>query len=106
MFSERLKTSRKEVGLTQVELAEILKVSNGTVGMWETGKREPKLETMVHLSKTLNTSVDYLLGLSEDEMPQTIERIETNEDSGLQVQAEVIYSCSDYDLVLIKKHSK
>lgn len=41
MFSERLKASRKEVGLTQVELAKILKVSNGTIGMWETGKREP-----------------------------------------------------------------
>ena len=106
MFSERLKASRKEVGLTQVELAKILKVSNGTIGMWETGKREPKLETMVHLSNTLNTSVDYLLGLSEDEIPQTIERIESNEDSGLKVQAEVIYSCNDYDLVLIKKHSK
>lgn len=106
MFSERLKTSRKEVGLTQVELAEILKVSNGTVGMWETGKREPKLETMAHLSKTLNMSVDYLLGLSEDDLPQPTDKIQTNDESGLQVQAEVIYSCSDYDLVFIKKHSK
>lgn len=106
MFSERVKKVRNEAGLTQKELAQILQLSIGTIAMWETGKREPKLETMVHLSKTLNTSVDYLLGLSEDEMPQTIERIESNEDSGLKVQAEVIYSCSDYDLVLIKKHSK
>ena len=104
MFSERLKASRKEAGLTQVELAEILKVSNGTVGMWETGKREPKFEAMVHLSKTLNKSVDYLIGLSEDEMPQRTDKIESNEESGLLVQADVIYSCSDYDIVLIKKH--
>lgn len=106
MFSERVKKVRKEAGLTQKELAQLLQLSIGTIAMWETGKREPKLETMVHLSNTLNTSVDYLLGLSEDEMPQTIERIESNDESGLQVQAEVIYSCSDYDLVLIKKHSK
>ena len=106
MFSERLKASRKEVGLTQVELAKILKVSNGTIGMWETGKREPKLETMVHLSNTLNTSVDYLLGLSENASPQPSDKTQFKEGSRLQVQAEVIYSCNDYDLVLIKKHSK
>ena len=104
MFSERLKASRKEARLTQVELAKILKVSNGTIGMWETGKREPSLEAMVHLSKTLNKSVDYLIGLSEDEMPQRTDKIESNEESGLLVQADVIYSCSDYDIVLIKKH--
>ena len=103
MFSERLKASRKEVGLTQVELAKILKVSKGTVGMWETGKREPKFEVMGHLSKTLNKSVDYLLGLSENASPQPSDKTQFKEGSRLQVQAEVIYSCDDYDLVLIKK---
>ena len=103
MFSERLKASRKEVGLTQVELAKILEVSNGTIGMWETGKREPKLEIMGHLSRTLNKSVDYLLGHSENASPQPAEKIQSNEGNRLQIQAEVIYSCDDYDLVLIKK---
>ncbi|ETA80001.1 helix-turn-helix domain-containing protein [Youngiibacter fragilis] len=103
MFSERLKTSRKEVGLTQVELAEILKVSNGTVGMWETGKREPKFDAMAHLSRVLNKSVDYLLGLSENKSPQPADEIHSIKGSSLQVHAEVIYSFDDYDLVLIKK---
>ena len=104
MFSKRLKVSRKEVGLTQVELAEILKVSKGTVGMWETGKREPKFDAMAHLSRVLNKSVDYLLGLSENDLPQPTDKILSNEDSRQQAHAEVIYSCDDYDLVLIKKH--
>jgi len=104
MFSERLKASRKKARLTQIELANILKVSKGTVGMWETGKREPKFEAMVHLSKTLNKSVDYLLGLSENDSPQPTDKILSNEDSRLQVQVEVVYSCDDYDLVLIKKY--
>ena len=104
MFSKRLKASRKEVGLTQVELAEILKVSKGTVGMWETGKREPKFDAMAHLSRVLNKSVDYLLGLSENKSPHPADDIQANKGSRLQVQAEVIYSCDDYDLVLIKKH--
>ena len=92
MFSERLKTSRKEVGLTQVELAEILKVSNGTVGMWETGKREPKFDAMAHLSRVLNKSVDYLLGLSENSLLNQQTIFYLTKDSRLQVQAEVIYS--------------
>ncbi|WP_161879133.1 helix-turn-helix domain-containing protein [Alkalibacterium sp. MB6] len=103
MFSERLKASRKEVGLTQVELAKTLKVSSGTVGMWETGKREPKFEVMGHLSKRLNKSVDYLLGLSENASPQAADKTHLKESSRLQARAEVIYSCDDYDLVLIKK---
>ena len=106
MFSERMKKVRKEAGLTQKELAQLLQLSIGTIAMWETGKREPKLETMVHLSNTLNTSVDYLLGLSEIASPQPSDKTQFKEGSRLQVQVEVIYSCNDYDLVLIKKHSK
>lgn len=105
MISERLKSSRKEAGLTQVELAKILKVSNGTVGMWETGKREPRLEIINQLSKTLNKSADFLLGLSEKETPQLAEMIGANENNRPQVRAEMIYSCDEYDIVLIKKTS-
>ena len=43
MFAERLKTLRETVELTQKELAKILDVAVGTVGMWEIGKREPKI---------------------------------------------------------------
>ena len=103
MDGSRLKKARKEHGYTQVSLAEALGVSKGSVAMWETGKREPKLEIMGHLSRTLNKSVDYLLGLSENASPQPAEMIQSNEGNGLQIQAEVIYSCDDYDLVLIKK---
>ena len=46
MFADRLKTLRAEKGITQVQLAEILGVTKGTVAMWETGKREPNFETL------------------------------------------------------------
>jgi len=73
--------------------------------MWETGKREPKFEAMVHLYKNIKISpLDYLLGLSENDSPQPTDKILSNEDSRLQVQVEVVYSCDDYDLVLIKKY--
>ena len=41
IYSERIKRLRKERGLSQDQLAKILGVSRSTVGMYETGKREP-----------------------------------------------------------------
>ena len=46
MFAERLKEIRNGAGMTQVQLAEALGVSKGTVAMWEIGKREPNYETL------------------------------------------------------------
>lgn len=66
MFAERLKTTRKQNGYTQVSLAEKLKVSKGTVAMWETGKRTPDFETLISLSELFDVSTDYLLGKSDD----------------------------------------
>lgn len=66
MFAERLKTTRKQNGYTQVSLAEKLQVSKGTVAMWETGKRTPDFETLIALSELFDVSTDYLLGKSDD----------------------------------------
>ena len=66
MFAKRLKTIRTDRGLTQVQLAEMLGVSKGTVAMWETAKREPNFDTLECLSHVFDKRVDYLLGLSSD----------------------------------------
>lgn len=66
MFAQRLKQLRGEKGITQVQLAEQLGVSKGTVAMWEIGKREPNFDTLVQLSKLFDRRTDYILGHSED----------------------------------------
>lgn len=38
-FSERIKELRKEKGITQIELADAMGLSKGTVAMWEVGKK-------------------------------------------------------------------
>ena len=45
-FSNRLKTLRTDRHLTQEEVAIELGVSRSTLGMYETGKREPDFETL------------------------------------------------------------
>ena len=62
MFSEELKRARKRAGKTQVQLAAELGVSNGTVAMWETGKREPDYEMLRRIAETLDTTSGVLLG--------------------------------------------
>ena len=66
MFAERLKEIRAEKGMTQVQLAEAMGVSKGTIAMWETGKREPNFETLNDLSEIFDKRIDYILGYSKD----------------------------------------
>lgn len=67
-----IKKCRQERGLTQMELAKILEVSQSAVAMWETGKARPRASLLVNISKTLNTTVDVLLD-DEHESPEKSE---------------------------------
>ena len=47
MFKDELKRLREQRGLSQAKLAELLNLSASTIGMYETGEREPKnIETL------------------------------------------------------------
>ena len=60
-FAEQLLVLRKEVGMTQVELADKLSVSKGTVAMWETGKRETSYSMLISIADFFEVTVHYLL---------------------------------------------
>ena len=66
MLAERLKQLRAEKGMTQVQLAQMLDVSKGTVAMWETSKRKPSFEILSKLSDIFDRRMDYILGYSDD----------------------------------------
>lgn len=66
VFSERLRELREKKDLSQRELARILGVSPGTVTAWEVGRNEPNHETLRRLADLFDTTVDYLLGLTDD----------------------------------------
>lgn len=52
---------RKEQGLTQRELAEMLDVSNRTVSKWECGSGMPDLSRILPLCSALGITADELL---------------------------------------------
>ena len=62
MFSENLKTLRKQKGFTQEELASRLHVVRQTVSKWEKGLSVPDADTLIRLSEILDVSVSQLLG--------------------------------------------
>ena len=62
MFLSRLKGLRKLKGITQAELSHALNVSQGTVGNWESGTREPDFFMLAKIADYFNCSTDYLLG--------------------------------------------
>lgn len=72
----RIAELRKEKGLTLQQVADAIGVGNNTISRYETGKREPKLETWIKLADFFNVPVSYLQGVGEYnyEDPQEIEK--------------------------------
>lgn len=66
-FSSRIKLLRTERGITQEQLASMLKVSRSTIGMYESGKREPDFETSEAIADIFNVDMDFLMGRSDVE---------------------------------------
>lgn len=60
---------RKEKGITQLELAEAVKVSRQAVSKWESGGSLPSTESLRGLSELYGVSVDYLLN-EDDRGPE------------------------------------
>ena len=61
ILAQRLKQARKEMKITQVELAEKIGMTQGGYTSYEQARREPPLATLIKLSKALNKSIDWLL---------------------------------------------
>ena len=61
-LGENLKKIRQEHKLTQVELANMLGISQKSYSHWETGKNEASLENLIKLADLLEVSIDWLFG--------------------------------------------
>lgn len=62
----RIKELRKKNNYTLADVASALNVGTNTISRYETGKREPKLETWQALANYFNVSIPYLQGIDED----------------------------------------
>ena len=64
-FNKKLLKLRKQKGLTQVELAELLYVSRTAISKWESGRGYPNIESLKAISKFFSIPLDELLSSEE-----------------------------------------
>lgn len=62
VMAERIKNFRKENGLTQITLAKLLKIANGTIAEYELGNNIIATPYLYAICKKYKVSADYILG--------------------------------------------
>lgn len=66
----RIREAREQCGLTQAALAEQLGINGVTLSGYETGKHDPKSDTLVKIAQICNVTVDYLLARDSENKKQ------------------------------------
>ncbi len=62
-FANRLKRARQALGLTQKQLGDLVQISPQGVSLYELGKRDVSIPTIIRLAKVLNMNGNQILGL-------------------------------------------
>ena len=70
-FGERIVTARKNIGLSQKELAEKLGISATRLNYWEKNKRFPPIPMLNSLCEILKLEGDELIGRNKKKSPET-----------------------------------
>ena len=95
-FASVFKELRIKSGLTQQEMADRLKISRSSVGMYEKGEREPSYELLEAIADFFNVDMNYLLGKKElsEHIPQAYY---LNEDA--RDMAQFLYENPEYKVL-------
>lgn len=65
-LGERISFLRDNLELTQTELAELVGITPMTLAKYTKDLNEPRSSTILRLAQVLNTTSDYLVGLTDD----------------------------------------
>ena len=92
-IAENIRAYRKQLGLTQEQLAEVLGVSAGAVYKWESKSSLPELKLIMEMADFFDVSVDILLGyqMKDNRLNATVARLweaSTSRDYDMLSEAE------------------
>lgn len=65
-YRQKFKILRLDNDLTQQDIANICGVTDATVGHWENGLRDMKIDSIIKLCNYYKVSADYILGLPKN----------------------------------------
>lgn len=94
----RIKSLREYIGLSQLELAKHLNVSNTTLSQYESGQRIPSDDIKIKIATFFNVSVDYLLGRVDKKI-----KVEPDSPPLSQEQQDLLTATSDLSSDDLKK---
>lgn len=66
---ERIRGLREDKDLNQDEIAKLLKITQSAYSLYESGQRQIPSDALIKLALFYNTSVDYILGLTDERKP-------------------------------------
>ena len=65
----RIRDLREDNNLTQEQVAKYLHVKQNTYSQYENGQRQIPISVLISLAKFYKTSTDYILGLTDNDIP-------------------------------------
>ena len=108
MLGERIANLRKNKGISQEELADVLLTSRQAISKWERGESEPDIGRLKDLAAYFNVSIDYLLGydLETTSVNSFIERVKKSLETGIfdistdEIRMIVSRNSNNFNLIL------
>ncbi len=95
-FGKRIASLRKELKLSQTELAKKLNTSVSVISRYERDEMTPSVDTAKKLAQLLNTSVGYLLGENDNaelfKNPDMLKRFQDISEFGEEDQKYILYT--------------
>ena len=89
-LGENIKNRRRELKLTQQELAKALAVTSQHISAIEQDKRAPSLASLTRIAEELGVSVDYLITGKEGMITDAIPAIKADRKLKLEVKRALI----------------
>jgi len=67
-LNKRLHVSRINSDLSRKQVSELVGISESTIGLYESGNRQPSLEVLIKLASLYKVTTDYLLGCETNDI--------------------------------------
>lgn len=96
-LAEKLVSLRKEKGLSQLQLAEMMDVSRQAISRWEVGSAVPSTDNLRFLSELYGVTIDYLIN-EESKHPV---RVEAANGEKRKSRSRIVWVCCMLVLVIV-----
>lgn len=100
---KNLRNLRQEQHISQQKLAEQFLLTQQSIYKYENGLAEPDIQTLIQLADYFNTSVDYLIGHTPKENPNTLQYVSPEESTHLEQYRKLSQSAKEHLDGLLKE---